>query len=492
MSTGDQPEKKPKGLALIGPGLLVAATGVGAGDLATGALAGARLGTAVLWAVIIGAGIKFILNEGLARWQLATDSTVIEGTRKHFGRGAVIAFFAYLCFWSFFVGAALMSACGIAAHAIYPLYSVEELSDEAVSDGTTEVAADEESEIEAEREKQAARSKQTYGVLHSALAVVLVTIGGYRLFEKAMRICIGVMFVTVIVAAIAVKPDWADVFSGLVFPQIPDLTGKGLKWTIGLMGGVGGTVTVLCYGYWIREEGRRGLGEVQACRVDLITGYSVTAIFGVCMVILGSKLPVNEGIKGATLIAALGDNLRDAIGGDLGTTAKIAFLLGAWGAIASSMLGVWQSVPYLFADSWRLIRDESKPKENSDSDSETSSQNPARHPIYRGSLVAIATVPAIGLFTNFETIQLAYAVVGAAFMPLLALALVILNGRAKMIGEAAKNSKLTNGVLIAIVLFFAWASFYDIRDRINKANSVPAKPRTTHLADSAGAAFHRR
>ena len=66
MSTGDQPEKKPKGLALIGPGLLVAATGVGAGDLATGALAGARLGTVVLWAVIIGAGIKFVLNEGLA------------------------------------------------------------------------------------------------------------------------------------------------------------------------------------------------------------------------------------------------------------------------------------------------------------------------------------------------------------------------------------------------------------------------------------------
>jgi hypothetical protein len=91
----------------------------------------------------------------------------------------------------------------------------------------------------------------------------------------------------------------------------------------------------------------------------------------------------------------------------------------------------------------------------------------------------IATVPAIGLFTKFETIQLAYAVVGAAFMPLLALALVILNGRAKMIGEAAKNSKLTNGVLIAILLFFAWASFYDIRDRINKASSPPPRPNVT-------------
>ena len=39
-------------LAMIGPGILVAATGVGAGDLATGALTGSRLGVAVLWAVV--------------------------------------------------------------------------------------------------------------------------------------------------------------------------------------------------------------------------------------------------------------------------------------------------------------------------------------------------------------------------------------------------------------------------------------------------------
>ena len=36
----------------IGPGILVAATGGGAGDLATGAFAGAKLGVAVLWAVV--------------------------------------------------------------------------------------------------------------------------------------------------------------------------------------------------------------------------------------------------------------------------------------------------------------------------------------------------------------------------------------------------------------------------------------------------------
>ena len=58
-------------IAVIGPGLLVAATGIGAGDLATASFAGSHLGTAVLWAALIGAFLKFEVDEGLARWQLA-------------------------------------------------------------------------------------------------------------------------------------------------------------------------------------------------------------------------------------------------------------------------------------------------------------------------------------------------------------------------------------------------------------------------------------
>ena len=61
--------------AIIAPGILMAATGVGAGDLLTASLAGSKVGLALLWAVVAGAILKFTLNEGLARWQLATNST---------------------------------------------------------------------------------------------------------------------------------------------------------------------------------------------------------------------------------------------------------------------------------------------------------------------------------------------------------------------------------------------------------------------------------
>ena len=47
--------------AVVGPGLMLAATGVGAGDLAGGAFAGMKLGVAVLWAVVLGAVFKLSL-----------------------------------------------------------------------------------------------------------------------------------------------------------------------------------------------------------------------------------------------------------------------------------------------------------------------------------------------------------------------------------------------------------------------------------------------
>ena len=429
-------------LAIIGPGLLVAATGVGAGDLATGALTGSRLGVAVVWAVALGAMIKFVLNEGLARWQLATGSTVLEGTARHFGRAAIFAFLAYLCVWSFFVGSALMSACGVAAHAILPL-------------------------------GEASADKITYGMLHSAIAVVLVILGGFKLFEKVMSVCIGVMFVTVLATAIAIQPDWSAVASGLFNPTIPQLGAGGLKWTVGLMGGVGGTVTVLCYGYWIREENREGLAELRTCRLDLMTGYAATALFGTGMVILGSRLDVNTGAKSATLVVQLADQLETSLG-TIGPAARIAFLIGAWGAVASSMLGVWQSVPYLFTDCFRMIS--RRPEPGNETAASTQRRADSSSPVYKVSLLALGTIPAVGLFVSFQQVQLAYAVVGAAFMPILAAALLFLNGSRHRIGVAGRNSQLANVVLLAVVAFFVWAGVYQVNGKLRQSRATTAAP----------------
>ena len=405
--------------AAIGPGLLVAATGVGAGDLATASFTGVQLGVAVLWVVALGAAIKFVLNEGLARYQLATGDTILEGCSERLGRPFHFCFLLYLLPWSVFVGAALMGACGVTAHAILPVMD------------------------------EPARAKIVFGIAHSMLGVALVRIGGYGLFERVMRLCIGVMFVTVVVTAVLVRPEWPQVFRGLLVPTIPQFHGAGLGWTVALMGGVGGTLTVLCYGYWIREEGRENESDLRVCRIDLGVGYGMTALFGMAMVIIGSQVEV-EG-KGAGLIVALADRLE----GSVGVVGRWAFLLGAWGAVFSSLLGVWQAVPYIFADFVSLALREPKDAR--------SRRVSTRSPTYRWFLYALAVVPIIGLRYGFRDIQKYYAVIGAAFMPFLAAVLLYLNGHASFVGHRMKNRPATTVVLAIVLTLFCVAGWFSIR-----------------------------
>ena len=363
-----------------------------------------------------------MLNEGLARWQLVTGTTVLEGVSKHFGNHALYGFLIYLLIWTFFVAAALMSASGVALQAMLPLFSDS-------TDG-----------------------KIVYGILCSIAGLLMVRIGGYQLFEKVMNICIGLMFVTVLLTAVILIPDWLKLFKGFIKPSIPNIYDGGLAWTVALIGGVGGTVTILCYGYWIREEGREGKEEIKASRIDIGIAYVITALFGMAMVIIGSTVEVEGG--GATLILNLADRLIEP----LGQTGKWIFLLGAFGAIFSSLLGVWQSVPYLFADLWlQFSKKEGEGNQRVDTNSK----------LYRYYLYGMATIPIVGLWFGFARMQQFYAIIGAIFIPILAMVLLVLNGRAKYIGTRYKNNVITFAFLTIILVFFLWILFTTIHHNLS-------------------------
>ena len=415
MDDGERQDTRPgrRRLALIGPGLLVAATGVGAGDLATAAFTGSQLGTAVLWAVLLGAGLKWVLNEGLARWQLATGETLMEGALGRLGPWVGWVFLPYLLLWSFFVGAALMSACGVTLHAMAPVF------------------------------EDAASAKVVFGVASSLGALGLVRAGGFKLFEKVMSVCIGVMFVVVLVTAVLLAPALVDVLRGLLVPGIPDAGGQGITWTVALLGGVGGTLTVLCYGYWIREGGRTGAEDLALCRLDLGLGYVMTAVFGVSMGVIGSTVTIDG--RGAGLLVTLADQLT----GPLGAVGRWAFLVGAAGAVFSSLLGVWQAVPYLFADLWRLLRPGREGEESGGTPDFTRTRP------YRLFQLGLALVPMLGLLVSFREVQKLYAVVGALFIPALAVALLVLNGRRDWVGERFANGWPARLALAGAVLFFS-------------------------------------
>jgi hypothetical protein len=53
-------------------------------------------------------------------------------------------------------------------------------------------------------------------------------------------------------------------------------------------------------------------------------------------------------------------------------------------------------------------------------------------------------------------VQKLYTVTGALFFPLLALALLVFNGRAAWVGERFRNRPATVIVLLAFLAFFTW------------------------------------
>ena len=71
----------------------------------------------------------------------------------------------------------------------------------------------------------AGQAKVVFGVTLSLVGLLLVERGGYRLFEKLMRVCIGVMFVTTAVTAALTAGDaWPAIAKGLVWPSIQSTT----------------------------------------------------------------------------------------------------------------------------------------------------------------------------------------------------------------------------------------------------------------------------
>lgn len=408
-----------RAIRVVGPGLLLAATGVGAGDLATSGFAGSELGLGVLWAVGVGAVFKFVLNEQLARWQIATGTTAIEGAARRVGVLGLSVFLLYFLFWSFATGAALISATGVATQALFPLFESPE------------------------------RGKVVFGIAGSLIGLAFVWFGGFRAFERLMLVLIGVMFVTVVGTAVLVGPDLGAFARGLLVPTIPDKEGS-LTWIIALIGGVGGTVTILCYGYWMREEGRTSDADLRTSRVDLAFAYLFTALFGMAMIVIATGMEA-EG-KGLGLIVSLADRLEETGGAG----ARWLFLVGAFAAIYSSLLGVWQAVPYLFADLWSMVRDPSRGAV------EVSTKSVP----YRLYLVGLALVPMLGLAFEFKGIQLAYAVSGALFVPVLALVLLTMTPSSALMGDRLRTRRAGVVGLLVVLVFFVIAGVLGVCTRL--------------------------
>jgi Mn2+/Fe2+ NRAMP family transporter len=388
--------------SMIGPGLIVAATGVGAGDLVAALVAGANFGLVFIWAILIGAILKFTLNEGVGRWHLVSGKTILEGWHS-MGKWATGYFGVYSVIWGFVYGAAGTSSCALAMAALFPQVSLTQ-----------------------------------WAIIHGLLGFILVWHGKYHTFEKIMNTLVGLMFITVVGSAILVFPHLGDLWH-TARPTLPD---GSLLFALSLIGGVGGSLTMASYGYWLQEKDWSGLSFIRAVRMDSAIAYIVTALFTASLLVLGAALlygtNVNiSGEKGLVDFALI-------LGNELHPSVRYLFLIGFWSASFTSVLGVMNGVPYLFADFIRTIR-RRRIRHNALTKTKA----------YRFYVLWLTFPPMLLHFIGKPVgLIIAYGALGSIFMPFLGITLLYLLNKKEYMGTIDRYQWLSNiGLGVSLLLF---------------------------------------
>jgi Mn2+/Fe2+ NRAMP family transporter len=363
----------------------------------------------LMWAVVLGVIFKIVLVEGVGRYYLSTGKTIFQGWRT-LGVWTSWYFGIYIIIWGFVYGATAMSSVALPLAALFP-----------------------------------GVDSKIFAIASGLIGMGLVWMNRYNLIEKLMMVLIGIMFVAVLISAFLTAPNLGEILTGLI-PRIPAEDGA-MFYVLGLAGGVGGTITLAAYGYWLREKGWNTPKWMKVMRYDNATAYVLTGIFVVATMIMGVELLHSAGLA----ISAGDEGLLD-IGNVLaeryGQVFAYIFLLGFFAASFSSLLGVWHGVSLMFADFWTNFR---KPADSLDQDDAPSLKSkPARF-----YLLWLTILPMSLLFLDQPIfLILLYGTLGALFMPFLAFTLLILNNQKRLVPSQFRNNWVHNGLLGITALVF--------------------------------------
>lgn len=299
-------------LKYFGAGAIIASVTIGSGETFFASKGGAMFGYALLWCFVGGAIMKGVQVYSSARYMTLTGEhpmahwKYLPGPRGWFP--LMLAFISLLCFpfWlaglPLFIGKTLNWIFGIPDdHENYLLYG------------------------------------RAWGTACIVIAVTLTWLQTYGILEKAQTIIVGILLASMLAACFAARPDWLEVFAGLL-PNIPDYEpwvaekypdeAARATWVIvgtylGAIGG--GTYDYIGYVGCYREKNwglinrhkpdgdrheteaiatsaqtlpidespeniRRGRQWLWPAKIDVGIGFFCVLIFTICFVVLGARI----------------------------------------------------------------------------------------------------------------------------------------------------------------------------------------------------------
>ena len=322
-------------LRKIGPGIILAGTIVGSGELILTTALGAKHGFVFLWLILFSCVIKVFVQIELGRYAISSGKPTLGAlynisSQPAVGKSLVWWWFLMLLCTVVQLGG-MTGTIGQALNLAFPM----------LSDWTAQAAHAISPSLEAYVQE---RREFPWAMITCLVTMALIYGGGYRRIEwLTTLIVVSATCITVLAAYALRYTDFpirtSDITSGLMM-RVPE-AGIGVAFAVFGITGVGAT-ELFYYPYWCLEKGyarfvgppdgsvewqQRAEGWIRVMHLDAWISMVVFTLSTVAFYFMGAAVLHPQGLdpKGAELV----QTLSNMYVGPFGQWARILFLIGA-------------------------------------------------------------------------------------------------------------------------------------------------------------------
>ena len=380
-TVSEPPQTLWQSLAHLGPGIVLASSIVGSGELIATTIVGAEAGFVLLWLIILGCAIKVAAQIEIGRTTLTWGRTPLDAFNRVPGPRFLGMGWIYWG-WVFMTALIVVQQGGILAGVAQslsgglPVTSAgrewNRLHDEAADMRVAEAAvrrrgdAAEADAIHARLEIVTQEMKSLpsppdetiWAVVVGVVTAVLLGVGRYRLIEWVSILLVGTFTLVTLLSLVMLQcdPAWAissgEIMSGLI-PSLPPAVGgrSPLVTALATVGIIGvGASELMIYPYWCLEKGygqavgprddspawaARARGWLKVMQLDAWGSMIVYTTVTICFYLLGAATLGRLGLRpgGGEMVRTLGAMYAPVFG----DWARGVFLIGAFAVLYSTL-----------------------------------------------------------------------------------------------------------------------------------------------------------
>lgn len=322
-------------LRKIGPGIILAGTIVGSGELILTTSLGAKFGFTFLWMILLSCVIKVFVQIEIGRYAISSGRPTLGAINEL--PGPRLGAHWMVWWWFFMMVCSVVQLGGMAGSVGQAMNLAFPGVSSSTASSLTSISADLGTTI-------TGRPEVPWAILTCLITMALIYGGGYRRIEWLTTVI--VVGVTLITVSAAVALGWTDypiragdLLTGLEF-RFP---AEGLAEAFAVFGVTGvGATELFYYPYWCLEKGyaryvgrydgseaweRRARGWIRVMHLDAWVSMVVFTVSTVAFYLMGAAVlhPQGQVPKGQALI----DTLSKMYIGPFGAWTRILFLIGA-------------------------------------------------------------------------------------------------------------------------------------------------------------------